>query len=191
MIFVLGDSRTGTTSVHRWLVDQGLRSVHYFVPDVPLIEPLHRYRISNWPKLRSFLRESGYQAFSDYPVRAFFREIVEEFPDAYFILTVRRDLATWRGSMLRFFLGRSIDIELLQAFYVAWNEEIRALFAETGGHFLELCIDEDSTEAGSRLAGFLGFAEAPPLPHLNASIPARADATRFSSNVRPHLLAGE
>ena len=166
-VFCFGDSRTGTTSLHRWFCDQGLRSVHYFVREAGLVEPLHRHRGSNWPRLHGFLKSAPYEAFSDYPVRAFFREIVSEFPGAYFVLTTRRDVETWRRSMARFFGGSTIDFELLQSFYVAWNEEIRALCAESGSRFVEICIDDDSGVNGRRLGDFLGFTHAPAMPHLN------------------------
>ena len=132
-------------------------------------QPLHRYRMENWPRLRSFIRQSGFEAFSDYPVRPFFRELRKEFPDAAFVLSYRRDLATWVDSMRRFFAGRALDIEFLSAFYVVWNEEIRCLFAEGGGRLLDLCIDADAGLNGERLASFLGLPGGDALPHLNAS----------------------
>lgn len=171
MIYVLGDSRTGTTSMHAWFMTQGLRSLHHFVAEAKLEDPLHRRREANWAKLRRFLHDSAYEAFSDYPVRAFFRELAGEFPDARFILTTRRDVQTWRGSMLRYFAGQKIDIDLLQAFHIAWNEEIRALFAESGRRLLDLCIDDDDAANGQLLAAFLGASDPRPMPHLNASAP--------------------
>ena len=179
-VFCLGDSRTGTTSLHQWFCEQGLSSVHYFIREAGLIEPLHRHRGANWPRLCRFLQSSRYEAFSDYPVRAFFREIVSEFPDAHFVLTTRRDVETWRRSMASFFRGSAIDLELLQSFYLAWNEEIRALCQEKQNHFIELCIDDDSRINGRRLADFLGFATAPAIPHLNRSENVSSTAVRAS-----------
>ncbi len=170
-IFVLGNSRTGTTSIHHWLCQRGIRSVHFFIEEAGLRQPLHRYRGENWPKLLQFIRQSGYRAFSDYPVRPFFRELRNEFPDAYFVLSHRRDLATWVGSMQRFFAGRNLDIEFLRAFHIVWNEEIRCLFAEAGGRLLQLCIDADAGLNADRLAAFLGLPGGDRLPHLNASTP--------------------
>lgn len=169
MIFGLGDSRTGTTSLNQWFVDLGLRPVHYFIRDAGLAEPLHRHRNANWPKLQRFLYDSGFDAFTDYPVRAFFREIIREFPKAYFILTTRRDIATWRSSMTHFFPEKTIDLDLLQAFHIAWNEEIRALCTETSCRFIEICIDDHTKDNSVRLARFLGLHAAPPIPHLNRS----------------------
>src|SRR5271166_2161111 len=124
MIFCLGDCRTGTTSLNQWFVGLGVRSVHYFIHDAGLAEPLHRHRKANWPRLQHFLHHSGFEAFVDYPVRPYFREIVHEFPQAQFILTTRQDVETWRSSMKRYFAEKTIDLDLLQAFHVAWNEEI-------------------------------------------------------------------
>jgi hypothetical protein len=168
VIFVLGDSRTATTSLHHWFLDQGIASLHYFVGEAALAEPLHRHRQANWPRLHQFIQHSGAEAFSDYPVRVFFRELAAAFPAAHFILTTRRDTATWRDSMTRYFADRPPDLDLLEAFYVAWNEEIRALFAESGGRFLDLCIDAAPDLLGRRIAGFLDLPYAP-LPRLNTA----------------------
>ena len=168
-IFLLGDSRTGTTSIHQWFLDHGIRSIHYFVREAGLTEPLHRHRKANWPRLRTFIRESGFEAFTDYPTRAFFREIVHEFPAAHFILSVRKDISTWRTSMLHGLKGNEAHIEFLTAFYVAWNEEIRALCAETGARFIEICIDDDDGQNGQKLATFVGIPVGQPLKRLHGT----------------------
>ena len=146
-IFLLGDSRTGTTSIHQWFLDHGIRSIHYFVREAGLTEPLHRHRKANWPSLRTFIRESGFEAFTDYPTRAFFREIVHEFPAAHFILSVRKDISTWRTSMLHGLKGNEAHIEI--------------------------CIDDDDGQNGQKLATFVGIPVGQPLKRLHGT-PAAA-----------------
>jgi hypothetical protein len=169
IVFNLGDSRTGTTSVHEYLLRGGLKSIHYFVRDAGVAEPIHKFRAANWEKLRNFIVTSGYEAFSDYPIRLFHRELAEHFPDAYFVLTVRESLATWRESMRILQPQARLDFDLLQAYYLCYNEEIRCNCAELGRRFLELVIEDDARVNARRLRDFLGLHDQGPLLQLNGA----------------------
>ncbi|MEM7741332.1 MAG: FkbM family methyltransferase, partial [Pseudomonadota bacterium] len=81
-VFILGDSRTGTTSLHRFLQSAGYNSIHYYFTESGVTEPAHLDRENNWEKLRAFIDTSEYDAFSDYPTRTFFRELMEAYTDA-------------------------------------------------------------------------------------------------------------
>ena len=168
-VFVLGESRTGTTSVHEYLVRSGLPSIHYFVPESGVVEPIHKNRAANWPKVQNFIENSGYDAFSDYPIRLFYRELAATFPDAFFILTVRRDFAKWRESMNVILDEESVDFGLLQAYYLCYNEEIRCNCTDLGLRFLELCIEDDATSNARKLSDFLGLDYHGPLLRLNTT----------------------
>jgi hypothetical protein len=161
LVFVLGDSRTGTMSIHRFLKSAGYQSIHYFFKESGVTEPAHADRDGNWDRLRAFIDSGEFNAFSDYPTRTFFRELMAEYPDASFILTRRNSLDTWRRSMTEFFakFQRPINVDKLAVLHVQLNNEIVAL-ADAGGHRLcDLCIDDDADVNGARLSAFLGLDE--------------------------------
>ena len=158
MVFVLGDSRTGTTSLHKFLLDAGFRSIHYFVDEVASISRRRGNSRIDYHSFKVFIEESGFDAFSDYPTRNFFRELRQDYPDAFFILTTRKDIQTWQKSMRRFFASR-IDVldnmGKLSALYQNINEEIRTLH-KASEHFIEICIDDPSDMNEHLLSTFLG-----------------------------------
>ena len=102
-IFVLGDSRTGTSSLGSYLAALGFRSKHYFVKESKQSSPDHENRKNNWQNLYEYIDGSGYSAFSDYPTRLYYKEIYNCFSDAYFILTVRSSTDRWLKSMVSYF----------------------------------------------------------------------------------------
>jgi len=168
-IFVLGDSRTGTTTLHNYFERLGIRSVHYFVDEAGVTEPFHRHRQEKWLSLKAFIDTSGFRAFSDYPTRLFFRELVAAYPSAHFILSARATLETWQNSYRRYFGLGEEDLAYKSGFYSVWNEEIRWLCADAGVAFLELCIDDDATQNAQRLCEFLGVDFEGGLPWANRS----------------------
>jgi Sulfotransferase domain len=168
-VFVLGESRTGTTSVHEYLTRCGLKAVHYFVPQCGVAEPIHKHRAANWPKVENFIETSGYDAFSDYPIRLFHRELTGSFPDAFYILTVRRDFTQWRESMNAILNETSDNFDLLQAYYLCYNEEIRCNCTDLGLRFLELTIEDDADCNARTLSDFLGLDYHGPLLRLNTT----------------------
>ena len=83
-IFCIGLSRTGTTSLHRILLDLGLRSVHFcdfLNGDKP-----------DFNKCREF------DALGDTPVPLLYEELDFRFPDSKFIITIRQK-PKWLKSM--------------------------------------------------------------------------------------------
>lgn len=156
-VFVLGDSRTGTTTLHRFLRLAGYKSVHYFFDQSGVQKPAHVDFESNWEKLRSFINISGFDAFSDYPLRTFYKQVCSSYPEADYILCYRKDVETWRKSMLGFFskFNINLDIDALERTHVSVNEDIRRLARERKLSFCEVCIDDDADENGRRLSDFL------------------------------------
>jgi hypothetical protein len=88
MIFGLGLSKTGTTSLHHALGILGYRSIHY--------PPAARMLAQDWSVLEPF------DAASDISVSLVFKQLDNAFPGSKFVLTVR-DLDTWLMSMQRNF----------------------------------------------------------------------------------------
>ncbi len=182
-VFVLGDSRTGTTTIHKFLKLAGFTSIHYFFGESGVTEPAHRDYEENWKKLQSFIDTGGYDAFSDYPLRTFYRELFKTYPDAFYILSTRKDVETWRRSMMGFFSKFKIEINIdaLTNAYLKINEDIRRIAAETGAKLCEVCIDDDATENGHKLSAFLGLDEPMSLGWENST--AAYDNSLWSSRV--------
>jgi hypothetical protein len=84
-VFLLGDSRTGTTSIHRLFCELGFNSVHFYLKESDQIENSILNHDLNWQRLKSFICSSGFNAFADYPTRSFYRELVHWQPNARFI----------------------------------------------------------------------------------------------------------
>ncbi len=122
------------------------------------VSPPHEHHQENWRRFKSFIERCPAQAFSDYPTRSFFRELFDDRPDDFFILTTRRNTNVWRRSMKGFFAKFKIDLDLdqLSQHYENGNEAIRELYTQSR-NFLEICIDDDSVENSAKLARFLGF----------------------------------
>ncbi len=176
-IFVLGDSRTGTTSLHKFLQAAGYKSIHYYfgesgvqeggAPDVPAGKGPE----TNWELLKHFIDTSGYDAFSDYPTRTYFRELMSAYTDAKFILTRRADLETWQRSMREFMgkFGLKLDIDALSSVHVSMNDEIRERAATGNLKFCEINIDASSAENSEILRKFLGLQNGVQLGRENAT----------------------
>lgn len=158
-VFVLGDSRTGTMTIHKFLKSAGFTSIHYFFTESGVSEPEHVEFENNWKKLRTFINESGYDAFSDYPIRTFYRQLFRTYPDALYILTTRADIETWQRSMLSFFskFNIEIDIDFLTDAHNEINESIRYIAARQGANLCDICIDDDAEKNGAILSKFLGL----------------------------------
>ena len=169
-VFILGDSRTGTTSLHKFFLDLGYNSIHYYANLEGLQRPISSDLDGNWQKLKKFYLTTSYNAFSDYPTRIFYKELYDLFPESYFILSKRESLEKWKSSMRSFFAkrgnktdwGMKIDIEALAKRYVNGNEEIARFFAERpDARFLELTIDADSEANSEALKAFLSRRDSP------------------------------
>ena len=170
-IFVLGDSRTGTTALHKLFLDYGLYSVHYYVAEVNEIAQRDGCDTREYRHFREFIETSGYQAFTDYPTRNYVKELRRDYPDACFILSTRRDLPTWQQSMGRYFASQPDVLERLPRLsksYQTRNDEIRRLYADAA-HFLEICIDDGNEVNSPIIADFIGSNEVISLRKFNAT----------------------
>lgn len=158
-IFILGDSRTGTISLHHFLRALGLNAIHYYIPETRQKDPDSQYHEENWKNVMEFINTSGYDAFSDYPTRMFYWELSETYPDAYFILSTRSSVEKWRKSMVSYFGKRNVkfDLDDCTRAYIEMNQQIRDHFARTGQRFIEICIEDDSVQLSNRIKDFLGI----------------------------------
>lgn len=160
LIFVLGDSRTGTLSLSNYFSACGIKSIHLFDKEANQLAHEPKNHEVNFQRIKEFVDTSGYRAFSDYPTRLYFRELAQTYPDALFIHTVRRDLQTWQRSMTTFFSQFNIvlDMEFKSDYYLLLNEQIREFFENHPQlSFLEICIDDGSVANSVLLKEFLGI----------------------------------
>jgi len=164
-VFGIGLSRTGTTSLTEALRILGYKSLHY---------PISILRLEcNELRVRKE-RVEEYDAFTDMPVSATYKELDQLFPGSKFILTVR-DTESWYKSMQRlkftFFLHRQLkktsavfltlfgtyslnDKETLCSRYKQFNSDAQEYFKDRRGDLLVL--DLGSEDKWEQLAEFLG-----------------------------------
>lgn len=180
-IFVLGDSRTGTTSLHHYFWANGLPSEHGFASAVAphgevtvqsvfdsidtIIERPRYY----WPIVKEYIYRSPAVAFSDYPIRIFWREILDEFPDARYILSMRRSVEIWRSSLNRTFgsVLQKQQLDLMEMRYVVLNELIRAYCNDARISYSEIVAEDSARYKTEKLEILLDKNGTIPIGHHN------------------------
>lgn len=137
-IFVLGFHKTGTTSLAKALQVLGYR-VCGFVNPLPGIEPDTHTREELFDRTYRPLLEQ-YDAFEDTPWFLFYKELLEIYPDARFILT-RRPPEVWYRSALKHFGG--YDRRSFQWIYSGKGDPVgnRELYLETYNRHNQEVID--------------------------------------------------
>ena len=166
-IFVVGLSKTGTTSLHDAFGILGVKSIHY--PQCyKLVEGSIRFNW-NW-------RLEQFNAFSDIPVVAFLDDIIASYPDSHIIYT-SREKSSWLKSCEKHFESEAInpigealrehvygapvfDYELFSRKYDHHAELISNKF-NTHPRFLELKLE--SSEKWGPLCRFLKI----PVPNID------------------------
>lgn len=99
-VFVLGLSRTGTTSLHAAAVILGFSAIHYPLRLAP-----------KWMAGDFSPQAVGpFDFYTDLPIPEYFREFDRSCPNARFILTVR-DPESWADSVARWFAASSPSSE--------------------------------------------------------------------------------
>jgi len=139
------------------------------------------WRLGEVPAVLEMMEHAD--SFEDWPWPFLYREASERFPDARFVLTTRRDEATWLESLAlhverhgrtsfnyrRYIYGvddpRAEPQRFLEV-YRAHNAAVRAYFAERPGRLLEIRWEDGL--GWEPLCRFLGQPVPDvPLPHLN------------------------
>ena len=102
-IFCIGFNKTGTTSLQRLLLDEGFidsRQEHFE-------QNLDSYVLKNYSTYTGIIKTcySTSNIFQDIPFSLpnFYKELYKEFPEAYYILTVRDSSEVWYNSLDRFY----------------------------------------------------------------------------------------
>ena len=153
-IFCIGDSRTGTTSLHYFLKAAGFNSVHHYewIFDQQNVSGIDEKRVH----YLAFIRESGYDAFTDYPTRQYYEEVTSAIPDAVIINTTRSKKSLADSASKYFRLNDKETIEWIDA-HLAKEAEIESYFRDNPQYkYLAVNICEDS-DSLSLLKDFLGL----------------------------------
>jgi len=177
MIFGIGLSRTGTTSLHHAFEILGIRSAPtsvalLFDPDDEVL--------------------GLYEAFTDNPIPFLYQRLAARFPGSKFILTTR-DLDDWLRSMEWLFgegldrldrrtrrLGRQVhrllydlrrfDAEVLTEVYRRHHLEVADYFEDRADDLLTIDVTRSTHDPFAAICGFLGRPHpGQPFPHSNAS----------------------
>jgi len=171
-VFVLGDSRTGTTSINSFLTSLGILSTHYYIKEANQLQPDHENREHNLKSLISYIDNSNFNGFTDYPTRLYFKELFRAYQDAYFILTVRKSKEVWIDSMESYFNKQGIDINKDEVIknYETINQNILDYFKRVNGNFLIITIDESNNNNSEKIKKFLGIKSSLHIGHENKSV---------------------
>ena len=173
----IGLNKTGTKTLGRHLKNFGLKHKTYD------LEAFEAYRRGEIDALLDMMED--YDSFEDWPWPLMYREIDARFPDAKFVLTVRRSPDVWYRSLCHMAVRIGPLDEFEQyiygyampqghraehvRFYERHNAAVEAHFADRPGKLLRLCwgAGDDAQD----LADFLGIEDAPELPalHVNRS----------------------
>lgn len=170
----IGLGRTGTTTLGACLKQLGYNHVSYD------FDTFSRLIDGEMDSVMAVV--DRFESFDDWPWPLLYRDIDRRYPDAKFILTVRRDAQVWYRSMCalsvtlgdaRWFSEYVFGHEMPQGYraqyvdyYERHNAEVRAYFADRPSKLLEICWEEG--DGWEQLAPFLGAdVPASPLPHAN------------------------
>ncbi|MFK7992825.1 MAG: sulfotransferase [Granulosicoccus sp.] len=172
----IGLNKTATKSLALCFQTLGYRNQSYS------LEAFRLYQDKNWQALFNIMDE--HDSFEDWPWPLMYREIDQRYPDARFLLTVRKSPEAWYRSLCKMAvrMGPLSDFEkpiygyaMPQAakaehlaFYENHNAQVRAYFADRPGKLLEICFDHDVD-----MTAFCQFLDEPtielPKPHVNRS----------------------
>lgn len=151
-IFVLGLSKTGTTSIGDALETLGYRRLGW--RDLRSRHMCYTWANGDLSGLVDLTRY--YDAFEDLPWPKVYREMSALYPDAKFVLSVRRDEETWLRSMrthvgrgewqpYAFFYGATTvpgNEEVMLQSYRNHTREVREFFEDKKQRLVELNIDD-------------------------------------------------
>lgn len=158
-VFCIGNSRTGTTSLYYFLKALGFNAIHHYE------YVLHGHKQENgnsdWNVLNDFISGSGYEAFSDYPTRTYYKEIYELFPDAYYINTAR-NLESLNRSICSYFSFNDNQAATWLDHHAKAEAEIHEFFkTKPNAKFLDVNMQEEGELAEERIKQFLCMGDSP------------------------------
>jgi hypothetical protein len=175
-IFCLGLPRTGTKTLAKALYKLGVESHIYSDLDA-----LHSYLNNDIEAV--ILRTLNFSFFKNWPWALMYKELHNAYPDAKFILTIRRNHEIWFNSLCRhadrtgptdyrsLVFGYSMPHKYKKEhvnFYNKHNKDIIIYFKDTQNIFLRLCWE--SGDGWEKLCSFLNCSvPETDFPHENKS----------------------
>jgi hypothetical protein len=173
-----GLNKTGTKTLRYYLMRWGFRHRSYELP------AFRQYRAGRIAELLDSME--SFDSFEDWPWPLMYREIDERYPDAQFVLTMRRSPEVWYRSLCQMAvrMGPLRDYEkhiygyaMPQGrkqqhmdFYNRHNQQVIDYFADRPGKLLQLCWDDGGD--ARQLASFLGLTDVDVAPrHVNPGLP--------------------
>lgn len=174
-IFGIGLNKTGTKTLGTCFRIFGFRNMSF---DLHLLQ---EYAVGNLSAI--FKVSDSYDTFEDWPWPLLYKEFDQRYPDAKFILTLRKDPQAWFESLCRHAerTGPTKARELVYhhamphhhredhlSIYSRHNDDVLKYFKGRHGKLLQVCW-EDGDE-WEKLAVFLGLpVPGTPFPHENPS----------------------
>ncbi|SMQ45865.1 unnamed protein product [Zymoseptoria tritici ST99CH_3D7] len=152
-VFVLGLSKTGTTSIGDALEILGYRRLGW-------ADTRSRIMVHTWMnggKATNLELSQLWDAFEDLPWPVMYREMAEKYPDAKFLLSRRKDEETWLRSMAvhvgrgkwkpyAYFYGADTfegNEDTMRQAYRDHMRDVRAFFNDKPDRLWEMSIDDD------------------------------------------------
>ncbi|KAI7229606.1 hypothetical protein KC330_g7362 [Hortaea werneckii] len=193
-VFVIGLSKTGTTSIGDALALLGYKRLGW--KDIRSRHLVHTWANGDYGALIDQTR--FYDAFEDLPWPRMFREMAELYPDSKFILSLRTDEQVWLESMRRhvgrgawqpyaWFYGAT-EVEgheatILSA-YRNHTADVREFFADEQERYAEMNIDDGDQNWDT----LCSVAECPQGRIPAIPFPKSNTATHWNQNVLVDLL---
>ena len=154
-IFVIGLSKTGTTSIGDALALLGYKRLGW--KDIRSRHLVHTWANGDYSALLD--QTQYYDAFEDLPWPFMYQQMAEMYPDSKFILSLRKDEQTWLRSMRRhvgrgswhpysyFYGADEVDgnEETVLQSYRSHTDNVRAYFHDYPHRYVEINIDEGDT----------------------------------------------
>lgn len=151
-IFIIGLSKTGTTSIGDALALLGYKRLGW--KDIRSRHLVHTWANGDYDALIDQTRY--FDAFEDLPWPFMYRQMAEMYPDATFVLSLRKDEQTWLRSMRRhvgrgswqpysYFYGTTeVDgnEEIVLQSYRNHTDSVRMYFQDQPHRYAELNIDD-------------------------------------------------
>jgi hypothetical protein len=172
----IGLNKTGTKTLGECMKILGLRNKSY---DFDLLKDFSEDNHKNL-----FDSMDQYDSFEDWPWPLMYKEFDKRYPDAKFILTLRKDPQTWFESLCRHALhtgptearkivyGYEMPLQNEEhhiRFYMDHHRDVMAYFKNRPGKLL--VVSWDNGDGWEALCSFLNHSPAPevPFPHKNKS----------------------
>lgn len=190
-VFGIGLNRTGTTTLGTCMQILGYRHLSCRK------SLLRKYRRGELEEVFAVIDQ--HESFEDWPYPLMYREFADRYPDAKFILTVRRSPEAWveslkshslltspKGSCRRLAYGypypHGVEAEHI-AIYERHNAEVPAFFESRGEAGRLLTLSWEAGDGWAELCDFLGEA-VPDTPFPRSNVTAERSSTGFERQNR-------